>query len=157
MRSSISVIERFVAKVDRRGPDECWLWQAAVSSTGYGQFHPSKTEQCTAHSFAFRLEHGEIPDGMVVDHECHNRDRACPGGRECKHRLCVNPAHLVPRSNDENLRRGPRFNGSKTHCPRGHAYTPENTRLIVKPNTTSRTCRTCQRDRDSARMKGARP
>lgn len=36
-------------------------------------------------------------------------------------------------------------NGLKTHCPRGHEYTPENT--YVKPSTGHRDCRICIRDR----------
>lgn len=39
--------------------------------------------------------HGPIPAGLVVDHTCHNADAACSGrSGECRHRLCLNPAHL---------------------------------------------------------------
>ena len=151
MRTITPAVDRFWAKVKRGDPTECWPWQAGVSSTGYGQFHPSKHEQGTAHAFSYRLAHGDVPDGMVIDHECHNRDLACPGGSTCVHRLCVNPHHLTTRSNQSNLEAGPRFNGKKTHCPRGHEYTPENTRLQVRPHTTSRKCIACQRDRDANR------
>lgn len=36
----------------------------------------------------------------------------------------------------------PHHNALKTHCPRGHEYSPENT--VIRPNG-SRACRTCQR------------
>lgn len=39
-----------------------------------------------------------------------------------------------------------RFQSSKTHCPQGHAYTPENTKLAksTKPGHFKRQCRKCQ-------------
>jgi hypothetical protein len=68
-------------------------------------------------------------------------------------RHCVNPDHLEPVTRAENLRRGtkPRreknpkcaqWQREKTHCPRGHEYTPENTYSPpTRPN--ARYCRTC--------------
>lgn len=39
-------------------------------------------------------------------------------------------------------RRGP--SASRTHCPRGHEYTPENT--YSRPGTNWRECKQCKRD-----------
>ena len=38
------------------------------------------------------------------------------------------------------------FQTSKTHCPHGHEYTPENTKLIksTKPGHFKRQCRACK-------------
>ena len=36
-------------------------------------------------------------------------------------------------------------NADKTHCPKGHPYDDENT--YVNPNTGSRSCKTCKRER----------
>jgi hypothetical protein len=43
-------------------------------------------------------------------------------------------------------------NGTKTHCPRGHEYTPENT---AHSTSGSRTCIACRRERqrETARLK----
>ena len=71
--------ERFWAKVDRRGPDECWEWRAGMRN-GYGFFN-KPTTTIPAHRFAYADTKGPIPDGLVIDHSCHNK-------------ACVNPAHL---------------------------------------------------------------
>lgn len=72
--------KRFWDKVDRRGPDDCWEWQASVRGFGYGQFWLSGTH-VAAHRVAYELEVGEIPAGLVVRHRCDNPK-------------CCNPAHL---------------------------------------------------------------
>lgn len=56
---------------------------------------------------------------------------------------------LEPVTQRENLLRGETItarNAAKTHCPRGHAYTAENT--YVRPRG-SRECRTCNRLRQA--------
>lgn len=37
------------------------------------------------------------------------------------------------------------INAAKTHCPKGHEYTEENTAYRVEGNTTKRWCRECSR------------
>lgn len=44
------------------------------------------------------------------------------------------------------VRHGTHFQASKTHCPQGHEYTPENTRIYKRGNWTERLCRRCQRE-----------
>lgn len=83
---------RFWSFVDRRGLDECWLWQGG---TGYppGDYGHLKVGGRTerAHVFSYRLHHGSIPRGMVV---CH----ACDTPR------CVNPSHLWLGTQMDNVR-----------------------------------------------------
>lgn len=53
------------------------------------------------------------------------------------------------------LRNGSNFRSSRTHCNRGHEFTPENTRYRNnRPN--SRICITCERDLDSKRAQTRR-
>lgn len=122
--------ERFWLKVDRRGPDECWPWIGGHDSGGYGSFGEAPGKPTRAHRFSYELLVGPIPDGLVIDHLCRNRG-------------CVNPTHLEPVTNEENLRRSP-IRGKKplkTHCAQGHPFDEENTYYSAK----QRVCRTCSR------------
>lgn len=107
---------RFWSKVDFSG--ECWRWMAyAQKSGGYGKFR-FRGEAHLAHRVAYRLTVGPIPRGLFIDHV---RARGCAGGR------CVNPAHLEPVTNAENVRREAALRPRRTHCKSGHELTPENT------------------------------
>jgi hypothetical protein len=74
---------------------------------------------------------GPIPDGLFLDHTCRNRN-------------CVNPQHLDPVTNKENILRGegsPAKNARKTHCKNGHPLKGEN---LVRGSKGERVCRTCK-------------
>lgn len=150
--------DQYWAKVDRRGPDECWPWLARISPDGYGRFNRSPVG-VLAHRYGWHLANGPIPDGHVIDHVCHD-PATCTGGKSCPHRACQNPAHMLPVSNARNAsverRRTP--NSDVTHCPQGHEYTPENTLWSTRKSTGRkfRQCRTCIRERMARRAAAAR-
>lgn len=115
--------EFFWANLDKRGPDECWPWLRKPNDMGYGQLRwVSRTLQ--AHRVAYLLEHGELPDGMEIDHTCHD-PLQCTRKRQCSHRLCCNPAHLEAVTKPVNLERSNRTrpgngkNQERTKCPDG--------------------------------------
>lgn len=147
-RTTTPPLVRFWRKVLRT--DSCWLWLAAKNAKGYGYFMHATADgrrAGLAHRFAYTALVGPIPDGMTLDHLCETK-------------ACVNPAHLVPATAVANAMRSGmnvgRVNMAKTHCPRGHEYTPENTKRIAsRPN--ARYCRACHRaDCASERTKALR-
>jgi hypothetical protein len=130
----------------------CWLYKGFINAKGYGLVDVSRrAPQVRAHRAVWEYVVGPIPDGLELDHLCHGRDEDCPGGVQCMHRRCVNPAHLEPVPGAINNARSnspTSVNARKTRCIRGHEFTPENTywRLIRngKPQP-SRQCRECRR------------
>lgn len=122
---------RFWSKVDRRGEDECWLWQAGLDPKGYGNFWMDGTTR-HAYRVAYELVVGPVPTGLELDHLCRVR-------------ACVNPSHLEAVTHQVNNNRGESpsaHHARKTHCIRGHEFTPENTYVPPKaPN--KRYCKTC--------------
>lgn len=121
-----------LAKIDRRGPDDCWEWQGARTSTGYGSVgHDFR--HMSAHVLAYEHWVGPVPSGLELDHLCRNR-------------ACCNPAHLrpIPRADNRRDVTPPQLRAT---CGKGHAFTPANTYYTSR----SRQCRECKRILDRAR------
>jgi len=64
--------ERFWAKVDKRGPDECWIWNGYRNRDGYGIIGSGGDHGplIKTHRVAWVLTNGPIPDGLCVLHKC---------------------------------------------------------------------------------------
>jgi len=67
---------------------ECWDWDSATYSTGYGQFGSVKYGNALAHRYSYQLFCGSIPDGVSLKHKCQNK-------------ICFNPSHLILSNNAE--------------------------------------------------------
>lgn len=81
------------------GPDDCWLWGAAVLESGYGVSHLEGKQQ-RAHRVAWLLTNGPIPpETPFVLHQC---DVRYPPG-DVTYRRCCNPAHLRLGTHRENM------------------------------------------------------
>lgn len=145
-RRTRPLAERYWAKVDKRGPDECWPWLGNLSGLGYGQIYPGPdrakrpADTILAHHVAMELAGVEVPPGMVRDHMCKRRD-------------CQNPAHIrvvtqyvntTENSDSEHAK-----NSRKTHCTVcGGEYAGAN--LAIAPSRRrngkrrpTRVCLTC--------------
>lgn len=92
------MLSRFELKVQPQMIDfhtPCWLWKGGTHDKGYGRFYLGLADNKRVHAYSHRIafEHwvGLPPRGYIVDHQCN-------------HKLCCNPAHLWPETNDNNLR-----------------------------------------------------
>lgn len=127
---------RFWPKVNKNTDSGCWEWTASRTGAGYGQIAQGRT-MLYAHRLAYEWLVGPIPDGLELDHLCRNR-------------RCCNPDHLEPVTHGDNMRRGDsgKNMSAKTHCPKGHEYSTENTWLS---NKGSRVCKACKANRQRVR------
>ena len=133
--------ERFWTHVDTSAdPDACWPWMLYITPAGYGQSEHNKVKM-TAHRMAYLLHYQVNIDGLHIDHTCHTR--ACTLASQCPHRRCCNPLHLEAVTMAVNIQRGNNWHRGKTHCSRGHLYTPATTGYNRANTTTGRFCKTC--------------
>lgn len=100
------------------------------------------------HKVAYEYLIGPVPEGMELDHLCHNK-------------RCVNPDHLEPVTHAENLRRAwalkklrggmkreaSERKGTQTHCWKGHELAKVGVLLSAKKDgKVRRRCRACQQE-----------
>lgn len=67
---SSSLADRLALKTSKT--EECWNWTGSKDTNGYGRIRVAG-KQMQVHRIAWELEHGSIPDNLVVDHRCRNR------------------------------------------------------------------------------------
>lgn len=119
--------KRFMAKVSVVD-GECWEWTAYIDRKGYGVFGIDSRNLVKAHRYSYELHVGPIPHGMQLDHLCRVRH-------------CVNPAHLEPVTNRENVIRGNNAREMASTCSRGHRFDASNTYINPRGNRECRACR----------------
>lgn len=74
--------DRFWSKVDKDGPNGCWVWLGHLNNAGYGTAYVSPDKPSAyAHRVSYSLLVEDLPDHIEVDHVCHNP-------------ACLNPDHL---------------------------------------------------------------
>lgn len=130
-----------MAKVAPEPNTGCWLWTGAIDQ-GYGKTS-LRGRTLPAHRLSYLMHVGIFPYELQLDHLCRTR-------------ACVNPAHLEPVSPKENVLRGTghcAVNARKTHCRKGHAFSPENTYLSPRGY---RSCFSCKREYGRERRARAR-
>lgn len=128
------VLTRAMSHANINGPvhpilkTPCWIWLTGKSK-GYGRMKVAG-EMKGAHVVVYEMTRGPVPAGLYLDHLCRNR-------------CCVNPDHLEPVTNAENVLRGEgptAVNKRKTACKKGHPLDKANT--YIRPDG-NRTCKKC--------------
>lgn len=117
-------IMRFWSKVDMRGPDECWEWQASLRPSGYGRFKIASYVDVTASRLSLIIATGCEPQGMLALHSCDNPP-------------CCNPRHLrwgtVQENSDDMKARGRSYNGEQEGFGNGACkISPEQFEQIIQ-------------------------
>lgn len=114
-----SLAMRLAEKIEVK-PSGCYEWVAAKDPLGYGRFTVGEgAKGKLAHRIVYEKFVGPITDGLTLDHLCRNTS-------------CVNPDHLEPVTQQENIRRGDWFiNAHREGRDCGHEA-----------------CRSCQRFRN---------
>jgi HNH endonuclease len=133
---SVPLEERLAEKIAIG--DGCWEWRGA-HTLGYGSIREGGRGQLV-HRIMYERLIGPIPEGTEIDHLCRNRG-------------CVNPGHMEPVTKTVNILRGTcpmAINAAKTHCIRGHEFTPANTYHQPSRPAHCRRCRQCDEDRKAA-------
>ncbi len=123
-------LEKLLSRVDV-DPTGCWVWTGPTNQ-GYGRTTKQPNGAQLVHRIVYELMVGPIAAGLTLDHLCRNR-------------ACCNPGHLEPKTIKDNVLAGEGAcakHARKTHCKRGHEFTPENT---GKASKGGRYCIICSR------------
>jgi hypothetical protein len=134
-----TVEERIQEIMDRTEVDnnECLNWLGAYRVRYPFIYFQGKCYR--GNRLLYALCFGKIPDGMFVMHTCDNVK-------------CINPNHLrlgTPQDNvDDMISKGRhKFIQKKTHCSRGHEFSPDNITLWRSGDRYIRHCKKCLRNR----------
>lgn len=105
--------QRFWSKVRIR-QDGCWEWTGYVDPGGYGIYGGRGVHRVVMQAVR------DIPDGLVVDHTCHD-PALCRLDTKCPHRRCCNPAHLRITTHAQNTLSGASPHSKKENALRRRA------------------------------------
>jgi hypothetical protein len=118
----------------------CLEWHGVRTNEGYGRVG-YLGKKWPVHRLVYEYFNGPVEDGLVLDHLCRNR-------------VCANPAHLEPVTDQENILRGEgpaATNAGKTHCKHGHPFSGSNLFLCSRGRRQCRACYEARKRRSQER------
>ena len=138
----------FLGRIDYQESTGCWNWTGSMrgfygSACFFGKM--VAVHRISAHLYL----------GLPLDSPLHVLHR-------CDNPLCFNPKHLYIGTHQDNMRdrdsKGRHYLMKRTHCPRGHEYTKENTYLDSRtpPHRQCRICRKMHSDAGHVKEREAR-
>lgn len=114
--------KRMWSKINKNGPNGCWLWTAAVNSWGYGAFSIGGRRMVAVHRYIYQKHIGRV---LTPKQFCLHK---------CDTPRCVNPDHLYVGDGNQNmadkLARGRQARGERIHF----AKTTEEQVRYIKAN-----------------------
>lgn len=130
-------LRRLFSKIHIDQATECWIW-IAFRYQGYGRTI-WRGKVISVHRLMYAWLVAPIPVGFAAR-------KIAQLDHLCKNRACCNPLHLELVSQKTNILRSSAPSASyakRTHCPKGHEFTPENTYRFKRGE---RICKVCQRE-----------
>lgn len=121
--------------INEDNPDACWLWIGVRNvGDGYGYWH-GESRYWRSHRYSYiTIYQHNTTQGIL--HKCNNK-------------ICVNPNHLYAGTPSDNakdcVRAGTHLKAKNTHCPNGHEFIVETTR--IRKLDGARECRLCDKSR----------
>ena len=133
----LDIFNRFFTKYSY-SKNGCWEWTAGKRRE-YGRFNVFWDLSVGSHRYSYFIFNNIDPYKNLVCHSCDN-------GK------CVNPSHLflsdAKGNNRDCANKGRNIQQKKTHCPHGHEYNEENTRIyFCKKGRRRRKCMPCEKER----------
>jgi len=133
----IKLYNNFKEKIVFAGESDCWTWNAHINKVHQRPMFWFNSSWTSAARASLYLKQGYLTKGL---HVCHDPIT-------CDNTLCVNPLHLredTPSANTKDLViTGKHNNKRKTHCPKNHEYSLDNTYY----NSGRRYCKQCKIDK----------
>jgi|SRR5579859_1181101 len=127
---------RLIAKriiIQRSYITSCWEYSGYKDKDGYGRLFIGN-RFVGAHRLILELILKDFNSKLMSLHKCNNP-------------ACFRPSHLYQGTHKNNMSDmildSRHKEQKKTHCKRGHEFTPENT--YISPKSKARVCRTCMR------------
>jgi hypothetical protein len=120
--------------------NKCWIWIGAKS--GYGNKENPYYGHVRYNGTDWHVHRWSLCIYLKIKYNDYSWE-AC---HICSETLCWNPLHLYQGTRYSNridtIINGNDYNKNKTHCPKGHPYTKQNTMIY----NNRRMCRICGRE-----------